>query len=83
MNQDQVLARRIKRAREDAGLSQSRLGEYLRIDQSAVSKIENGTTEVGAIRLMRIAAILGRPVTWFLSIDTGLSDDEAQIVHLW
>jgi len=83
MNQDRVLARRIKRAREDAGLSQGRLGEYLGIDQSAVSKIENGTTEVGALRLLQIAEILGRPVTWFLGVDTDLAGDEAELVHLY
>ena len=85
MDQEKALARRIKRAREAyrPKMSQDELGKRLGIEQSTVSLIENGVTEVGAIRLMRIAAILGRPVTWFLGIDTGLSDDEAQIVHLW
>lgn len=83
MNQDQILARRIKQAREGAGFSQGRLGDCLGIDQSAVSKIENGTTEVGAIRLVKIAEILGKPVTWFLGIDTGLADDEDELLHLY
>lgn len=78
-----MLARRIQRARKAAGLSQGELGIQLGIEQSTVSLIENGITEVGAIRLMKIAAILGRPVTWFLALDTGLSDDEAQVLYLW
>lgn len=83
MNQEIILARRIKQAREEAGLSQSRLGEYLGIDQPGISKLESGATEVGAIRLVRISEVLGRPVTWFLGIDTGLSDDEAEALHLY
>lgn len=85
MNQDKVLARRIQRAREAyrPKMTQEELGKRLGIDQPAISKIENGTTQVGALRLVQIAKILDRPVTWFLSIDTGLSADEEQVLHLW
>jgi transcriptional regulator with XRE-family HTH domain len=83
MDQEKALARRIQRARKAAGLSQGELGARLGIEQSTVSLIETGVTEVGAIRLVKISAILGRPVTWFLGLDTGLADDEAELLHLY
>ena len=85
MDQEKALARRIKRAREAyrPKMSQEELGKRLGIEQSTVSLIENGVSEVGAIRLVKLAEILGRPVTWFLGIDTDLADDEAELVHLY
>jgi len=85
MDQEKALARRIKRAREAyrPKMSQEELGRRLGIEQSTVSLIENGVSEVGAIRLVKLAEILGRPVTWFLGIDTDLADDEAELVHLY
>ena len=55
MDQEKALARRIKRAREAyrPKMSQDELGKRLGIEQSTVSLIENGVTEVGAIRLRR------------------------------
>jgi len=85
MDQEKALARRIKRAREAyrPKMSQEELGKRLGIEQSTVSLIENGVSEVGAIRLVKLAEILGRPVTWFLGIDTDLAEDEAELVHLY
>ena len=83
MNEEKALAERIQRARNEAGLSQEELGTRLGIEQSTVSKIETGISEIGAIRLVRIATVLGRPVTWFLGLDTGLSDEESTVLHLW
>ena len=82
MDQEKALAQRIQRARKAAKLSQEELGAQLGIEQSTVSLIETGVTEVSALRLVKIANILGRPVTWFLGIDT-LADDEAEALHLY
>ena len=39
-----TLAERLKLARENAGLSQSQLGEKIGLSQQSVAKIENGDT---------------------------------------
>lgn len=83
MDQEKALAQRIRRARKAAKLSQEELGAQLGIEQSTVSLIETGVTEVSALRLVKIANILGRPVTWFLGIDTGLATDEEELLHLY
>ena len=49
------LGRRIKQLRDQAGLSQEKLAEILRISRPAVSQIENGERQVHADELRRLA----------------------------
>jgi transcriptional regulator with XRE-family HTH domain len=50
------LGRRIRRVREQAGLSQRDLAERVELDQSQVSRIENGERSVSVTELYQIAA---------------------------
>jgi transcriptional regulator with XRE-family HTH domain len=61
------LGRRIKQAREEAGLSQTELADRigLRHPQS-ISNYERGETEVPGKRIRRIAEVTGRPLSFFL-----------------
>lgn len=55
----------IKKARIEAGLSQTDLAKKTYYRQSTLSKIENGRIELSAGDLLYFAAALNKPVTYF------------------
>ncbi|MFH1176958.1 MAG: XRE family transcriptional regulator [Acidobacteriota bacterium] len=61
------LGERVVRARRAAGFTQSDLAAAVGMDRTAISKIENGDRRVDSLELGRIAEILKRPVSWFLT----------------
>jgi transcriptional regulator with XRE-family HTH domain len=80
VNEEKALANRIRAARKHAGMTQKQLGEQLGIEQSSVSLLEDGSTEVGALRLRRIAQITGRRVEWLLGLESDLAEDEERLL---
>ena len=66
MDRYQEIGRRIRQARETAGMTQEELGRVLGVSGVAIGHYERGARSVGIAELERIAATLGRPVTWFL-----------------
>lgn len=66
------LRERIIVARESIGASQADLGQQLGIDNTAVSKIEQGKRAVSSIELARIAEFCGKPVSWFFDESPGI-----------
>lgn len=60
------LGRRISQARLDAGMTQAELGHAIRLDRTAVAKLEAGTRKVSATELVALAAALDRPIDWFV-----------------
>lgn len=68
-------AARIRKARIDAGLSQSRLAELMSVTRSACSQWEqDGGTAPRGSRLERLATLLGVSVEW---LATGHRDEQA------
>ena len=64
----QELGRRIRQAREDAGLTQSELADLLGLRHpQSISRYERGETEVPQKRLRRIAEVTGKPLGFFLT----------------
>ncbi|HEY5258322.1 MAG TPA: helix-turn-helix transcriptional regulator [Candidatus Baltobacteraceae bacterium] len=59
------LRERIARARDQAGVSQTELAAKLGLDNTAVSKIEQGKRAVSSVELASIAEYCGRPISWF------------------
>ena len=55
----------IRRAREEAGISQTELSEKIYRRQAAISDIENGRMEVNVTTLMLLSFILQKPLTYF------------------
>lgn len=66
MDRYRQIGRRIRQARESAGLTQEQLGRALGVSGVAVGHYERGARSVGIAELERIAATLRRPITWFL-----------------
>ncbi|MCP5059195.1 MAG: helix-turn-helix transcriptional regulator [bacterium] len=57
--------KRLKRAREDAGLTQIEVAQRLRRSQAFVSKSESGDRRVDVIELQAFAQLYGKPVQHF------------------
>jgi Zn-dependent peptidase ImmA (M78 family)/transcriptional regulator with XRE-family HTH domain len=56
------LGRRLRRARERAGITQGEAGQALDLDDTAVAKIERGRRRVGALELKRLTSLYRVPV---------------------
>ena len=56
---------RLRRGREDAGLTQAQLARAVRRSQTWVSKCELGERRVDFVELEDIAEALGKPLDWF------------------
>ena len=62
---DGFVGQRLREARLLAGLSQSELGSRLGVTFQAVQKYESGENRLSASRLLAVAGLLGRPVSFF------------------
>jgi transcriptional regulator with XRE-family HTH domain len=60
------LAQRLKEAREYLGLSQEYVSQQTKIPRPAVSEAEAGRRKVESLELKRLAALYGRPLSYFL-----------------
>ncbi len=56
---------RLRRARKEAGLSQSEFGLRLKVSGQSVKEWEAGRSSPQFVRLAEIAEITGKPVAWF------------------
>ncbi len=78
-----LVAKRLKEARLRSGLSQERLGIEAGIDEMSASarmnQYERGKHIPDLGTLMRIAAVLNLPVSYFYAI----ADDEAELARLF
>lgn len=61
------LGERVAQARGEADVTQTDLAVAVRLDRTALAKIETGTRKVSATELVAIAAALDRPIDWFVS----------------
>jgi transcriptional regulator with XRE-family HTH domain len=61
----EAMGRRVKEAREQAGMSQAELASQIRRRQASVSDIENGKMEIPAGTLVQLAVTLKRPISYF------------------
>ena len=62
---DAYVGRRLKQRREELGLSQEKLADFLGISFQQVQKYERGFNRVGASRLFQIGEALGVPTAFF------------------
>jgi transcriptional regulator with XRE-family HTH domain len=57
--------RRLRKAREEAGLSQVEVARRLRRPQPYISRCETGDRRVDVGELVRLAKLYGKPAGWF------------------
>lgn len=88
---DLVVAKRVRLARIEAGLSQTALGDALGVSFQQVQKYERGTNRISAGKLARIAELVGRDISYFFtrkaSPEQGLlmnacEDEEASVTRI-
>ncbi len=82
---NEYIRARLRQAREEAGLSQREVAEQFGAAQVTISDLERGRTNVSAGDLVRLAAILGKSVLYFLPgvQSSDLSDREQTLVALF
>jgi transcriptional regulator with XRE-family HTH domain len=63
---DHALGKKLRQAREAAGLSQQGLAQRLGITFQQIQKYERGANRIAASRLVSIARALDKPLSYFL-----------------
>jgi transcriptional regulator with XRE-family HTH domain len=78
----QIIASRIRQARQLAGLSQGQVAKMLGLQRPSVSEIEGGNRAVAAEELSKLAEIFDVSVSWLLgegSAQLDAHDDRLQL----
>jgi transcriptional regulator with XRE-family HTH domain len=65
----QSIGVRVRMARQQAALRQEDIARHLGIPRPSVSEIENGRRELTSVELTRLAALVGKPLAWFVAGD--------------
>ena len=81
----QIIASRLKSARDDLGLNQADVAEVLEIKRNAYSQIETGRNSLSVEHLVKLPSILGKPTTWFLGLPVtpDLTKAESELLLLY
>jgi len=69
-----VLGKRLRIARLTQELTQAELGEAAGLSRNFVSLLEHGAHGVDVVRLYRIAAVLGVPLSELVNVPVGKGD---------
>ncbi|PJZ51099.1 helix-turn-helix domain-containing protein [Leptospira saintgironsiae] len=64
-----IFQKLLKKAREDAGLTQVDVAEALKTPQSFISKIEAGDRRIDVIEFWNLAKLYKKPVDFFFKFD--------------
>ena len=72
---DRAIGARIRRARDEARLSQTTLGQSLGVSFQQVQKYEKGRDRVAASLLEDLGRALGKPTAWFLEDDAPIAPE--------
>lgn len=75
------LARRLRQAREAAGVSQQAAADAIGVHRTAVTQIESGNRSVSTLELTKLANLYGRPAIWFLSEQDVEREDVLVALH--
>lgn len=81
---NETIAKRLREARENTGLTKVELAERLGLTKQGYNPYERPSgVNFTAEQLEQFADALGKPVTWFLGIETDLAEDEAELLHAY
>ena len=64
------IARRLRQARDEAGINQQQAADAIGVHRTAITHLEARNRAVSTLELTRMASLYGQPVTWFLSEKT-------------
>lgn len=77
MEERKSIGIKLKSLRENAGLTQKQVAEYLEVDQSYLSKIETGERALSVEQLESLAELYGHDISFFME-----GDQEAKPIKL-
>lgn len=60
------IVKQLKKARENAGLSQEQVAKILNTTQSYISKIESGQRKIDVVQLKKLARIYKKDISYFV-----------------
>lgn len=84
MDFNQRIGARLKEAREDAGLTQADVAEFLDLQRASYTQIEIGDNALRIEYLPKLSKIFNKPVAWFLGIPSnGLTSQEDELLYLF
>jgi transcriptional regulator with XRE-family HTH domain len=63
------LGAKLKKLRERSSITQSQIAEYLKVDQSYVSKLESGQRQISMLQVEKLSHLFGLPVESLLEAD--------------
>lgn len=81
--------RRIKKAREDLGMSQQDMAQRYGVSQAKISNLESGRVQLTVDDLIQFAKMTGKPLSYFFPDElwagsvSGLSADESTLLALF
>jgi transcriptional regulator with XRE-family HTH domain len=78
-----AIAARVREARKVAQLSQEDIARKLGLTDGGYGHYERGRQPFTLEMIFKLAIILGRPVTYFLGLDSGLAEDEDRVLALY
>lgn len=79
-----IVARRMRQARESAGLTQGELAEYLGVTRALVTGVEAGRVTLTLEHLEKLPKLLNHPTEYFLGITIpGLTEDEQSVIDCY
>jgi transcriptional regulator with XRE-family HTH domain len=64
------IGKKIKQARNEAGLNQSELATRMKTHQVTIARLENGERRCSLKNLKSISEITGKPIGWFFGEDS-------------
>lgn len=86
MNKDklskEIIATRLRMARELAGLSQSQVAKFIGLKRPAISEIEAGRRKVSADEIVEFSEIYDVDISWLLSTKSSGFDEVQEKVEL-
>lgn len=83
MNRTHEIAQRVKAARNAAELSQEELGRKIGLTKVGYGEYEREHRLFDTEQLAQLSRVLGRPIAYFLGLDTGLTEDEDRVLALY
>lgn len=78
-----AIGRKITIARKDAQLTQSELPDLIGTSQSNLNHIEKGVVRLTLDTLESLSTALHRPISYFLGINSDLTEDEEQVLQIY
>lgn len=79
---EQLLSKKLKEAREYLGLSQEIVAEKLNLSRVAISQIESCKRKVSSLELKKFSTLYRRPYDYFLTSQVEETSDEEQTLNV-